>query len=370
MSLGKRGKFYWFDFTFRGQRYQRSTRVTNRVAAQHIEDAARTELVLALEGGQKPEPTTPIYPVFKDLTSDFLTWSESFHRAKTQTLHRNNIRVLIGHLGDFRLNEITSAMIEEFKLSRLHDRCQGKNWKTPENQRKTVSIVSVNRAITTLKLLFRMARQKFKELPDPTAAIGRFREYGSMRVISQDEERKYFAAIRSPNLRDAAAIMIQTGMRPEEILGLKLKDIDIQNSVVYAAHRERNSKTSVEGKTQNAPRTIPLTSQALNVLRSRILNSGLTDREAFLFPSRGRQGHVKSLQKQHNRAVARAGIQLQFRLYDLRHTFATRAAEAGVELPVLAAILGHSSIQMTMRYVHPQENAKRAAMRKLESVAS
>jgi integrase len=66
-------------------------------------------------------------------------------------------------------------------------------------------------------------------------------------------------------------------------------------------------------------------------------------------------------------AVENAGIKQHFRLYDLRHTFATRAVAAGVDLPTLSAILGHTSIQMTMRYVHPAEEQKRSAVGKLET---
>ena len=55
------------------------------------------------------------------------------------------------------------------------------------------------------------------------------------------------------------------------------------------------------------------------------------------------------------------------RPYDLRHTFATRAVVAGVDLPTLSAILGHTSIQMTMRYVRPAEEQKRLAAGKLET---
>jgi transposase len=57
--------------------------------------------------------------------------------------------------------------------------------------------------------------------------------------------------------------------------------------------------------------------------------------------------------KAHKAAVERAEIKHYFRLYDLRHTFATRAVASGVELPTLSALLGHTGIQMTMRYVHP-----------------
>ena len=62
-----------------------------------------------------------------------------------------------------------------------------------------------------------------------------------------------------------------------------------------------------------------------------------------------------------------AGIGDHFRLYDLRHTFATRAVAGGVDLPTLPAMLGHTSISMTMRYVHPAEEQKRIATGKLEA---
>jgi integrase len=56
-----------------------------------------------------------------------------------------------------------------------------------------------------------------------------------------------------------------------------------------------------------------------------------------------------------------------FRLYDLRHTFATRAAEAGVDLVTLASLMGHSRIQMVMRYAHPTEEHQINAIRKIEA---
>jgi integrase len=53
-------------------------------------------------------------------------------------------------------------------------------------------------------------------------------------------------------------------------------------------------------------------------------------------------------------------------LYDLRHTWATRAAEAGIDLVTLAAMLGHSKINMVLRYAHPTQEHQTKAMEKME----
>jgi integrase len=78
-------------------------------------------------------------------------------------------------------------------------------------------------------------------------------------------------------------------------------------------------------------------------------------------------GPIKSVRKAHDAAVRRASIDEAFRLYDLRHTDATRAAQAGVDVLTLAALLGHTTVHMTSRYVHPTDQHKREAIEKLEA---
>ena len=67
----------------------------------------------------------------------------------------------------------------------------------------------------------------------------------------------------------------------------------------------------------------------------------------------------------HIRLLAYGGI-APIRLYDLRHTWATRAAMAGIDLATLAAMLGHSKINMVLRYAHPTQDHQATAMAMLE----
>jgi integrase len=76
--------------------------------------------------------------------------------------------------------------------------------------------------------------------------------------------------------------------------------------------------------------------------------------------------HIHSVRKGLDAAIRRAGIKEHFRLYDLRHTFAMRTAQAGVDVLTLAPLLGHTAMQMTMRYVHPTDQHKRESAEKLE----
>ena len=88
---------------------------------------------------------------------------------------------------------------------------------------------------------------------------------------------------------------------------------------------------------------------------------------AYLFPGRGvEDAPIIKVNNAHTSAVKRSGVR-SFRLYDMRHTWATRAAMSGVDLVTLAAMLGHSRIQMVLRYAHPTEEHQFQAMRRIES---
>src|SRR5262245_50579582 len=85
----------------------------------------------------------------------------------------------------------------------------------------------------------------------------------------------------------------------------------------------------------------------------------------YLFPhKKDKNKPTLKVNNAHDRAVEKSGLQ-PFRLYDLRHTWATRAAEGGMDIGTLAALLGHSKLVMVQRYVHPGETHRFEAVRKL-----
>jgi integrase len=177
----------------------------------------------------------------------------------------------------------------------------------------------------------------------------------AMRVITFEEQLSYLSEASQP-LADIAKVMLDTGMRPEEVFRIRVENLDFKQKTIFNPF----------GKTKAARRTIPMTDDVSCLFKARVKN--LHEKGTpFIFPSPyNLQKPIGSVKKAHRLAAGKAGIEGRFRLYDLRHTFATRAVAAGADLPTLSALLGHTTIQMTMRYVHPAAEQKKIAMEKFE----
>jgi len=148
-----------------------------------------------------------------------------------------------------------------------------------------------------------------------------------------------------------AGLILETGMRPEEVYRIKTENVFLDQGYLYNPF----------GKTKAAKRKIPLNSSAIDILKKRIQDAEGT----YLFPHRSDVNEpMLKANNAHDRALTKSGVKT-FRLYDLRHTWATRAAEAGIDVGTLASLLGHSKLVMVMRYVHPGESHRVEAVKKL-----
>ena len=112
------------------------------------------------------------------------------------------------------------------------------------------------------------------------------------------------------------------------------------------------------------PRTIPLNQVAITVLVQKSKVRNLKNDFVFL-SSVGTKIHASNLRKFFNIAVEKAGIQ-NFHFHDLRHTFATRLAQRGVDIYKISKLLGHHSVSMTQRYAHHCPESLRDGIQVLE----
>jgi integrase len=342
MSLYRRGKTWWFVFGAGGRKIQESSGHQNKAAALRIEARRRPEILDQRVGFAKPK----LPPKFDEFTKQFLDWSKGQHRPKTQELHAGNCSTLSRFFRGVWLDEMTQGMVEDFKTLRIRE------YRWGERKGSTVSVVTVNRALSTLRLLFNYAERCGYRVSNPVKHVEFFRETGRERIISLEEEREYMAATSQP-LRDIARIMLDTGMRPEEVFRIEWANVDLAQRTIVNPF----------GKTKAARRKLTMTDEVWTIMKKRV---GSSDGR-YVFPSPDNpERPIGSVRKAHDGAVRRAKVQPAFRLYDLRHTYATRAVMAGVDLPTLSALLGHTTIQMTMRYVHPAEEHKKEAARKIE----
>jgi integrase len=177
----------------------------------------------------------------------------------------------------------------------------------------------------------------------------------AMHVLSPEEEERYLAAARqhSLDLYDVAVVMLEQGPRPDEVMSLQQLHMDLSNR-----HFTIWDNTA-EGKSRNAHRKLKMTDRTFNVFAGRLATAG-----AWVFPSSKIDGPRTTLQKAHTQATRgrlskqgkfEGGCKVYCRLYDMRHTFATRFALAGGSLPILSKILGHADLSMLNRYVHPSQ---------------
>jgi len=232
---------------------------------------------------------------------------------------------------DKRLQDIGPEDVERFKAKR----------------RTEVSDSTINRELACLKTLFNKAVEWGRLERNPIAKVKKFREPNSQERILTESEAKRLIEASGPELRPVLIIALNTGMRKGEILSLKWKDIDFQKGFIYIGD-------SKSGRSRN----VPVNSQVFETLK------GLPQQGEFVFFNSETRGHVQDVKTAFKGACRRAGIK-GLRFHDLRHTAASWMVEGGVDLVTVSKILGHASIQMTMRYAHPTPENMRRAVAKL-----
>jgi integrase len=333
----KRGKWE-YRFMVKGQPVQVVTGLAaterNRKKAEQLEVAHRQGI---LEGRWGFQPLTP--RSFSDAVPEFVDWCKVEYRDKPQSWRRIDTSMVSCKVffGKQIVSMIRPGDVERYKVWRA----------TGDAVRRSVRDVTIKHDLDNLSVLFQWAVKANYARQNPVREVAKPSDAAAIRqrILTPDEEKIYFAHAKG-NLHDVGRLILLQGMRPEEVTRIKKLDVDLDAGVLYIR----------EGKTRAAKRVLQLTQESKAILGTRFASDG-----PWIFPSNKKPGRpITKLNGPHDRICDK--IKIQFVLYDLRHTFATRMIEAGVSEFALAAILGHSSTRVLYRYVHPTQQYQNAAM--------
>lgn len=370
MSVYKRGKVWWYKFTWNSRLIRESTKQTNKRTAEQIEAAHKASLAKG-EVGIRERKRVPTLAEFAE--RNFLPHVRTHFSNKVSTVTYYTIQV--GHLTAFPA--LASASIDAVGPDVI-------SGFVAKSREAGYQVSSTNRALQVLRRMLRLAVEwNVAEKAAPRVALlpgERRRE----RVVSATEEAAYLLAARDIGeqilqgytkalqgirakqrgqqprkpidpylLRDVATILLDCGIRPEECYRLRWDEL--RDSAVHIAY----------GKTASARRSIPLSKRAEAILEMRRAVS----RSSWVFAAPTKSGHIEqsTLKKQHNKACHAAGLE-QVPFYTFRHTCLTRWA-AHMDPYTLAYFAGHSDFGTTRRYVHPNMDSGRAAMERARGVS-
>lgn len=343
MSIYKRGHVYWYKFMWNGTLVRESTKQGNDKVARRMESAHRTKLALGEVGIREKKPV----PTLKQFCDDrFEPWAKAtFERTSPATWkwYRAGIRALLGYkpLAKQQLGEIHGEHIGEFVAQR---------------QSLGLQTSYINGSIRALRRILRLAVEwgVLEAAPRIEMLPGERRRE---RVVTPEEESRYLSSA-PVLLAQIAAVLVDTGLRPDECFRLRWEDLTWVNG--------RNGTLLVtHGKTATARRVLPMTPRVRSILEGRWTGTNRPS-DGWVWPAPTSSGHVEgsSIKKQHAKALKLSGVR-SFVLYSLRHTFLTRLGASGCDAWTLARIAGHSSIAISSRYVHPSEDAVLNAISKL-----
>lgn len=339
MAVRKRGCYWWYDFrcNIHKARHRASLREARTKAQAEQAEANKRLECFGVAYGQ-PTQQTPHLSEFIDKT--YMTWAKT--NKKSWRDDELICRYLKAHFKGKRLAGISPLDVERFKKVR-HE--------TPTRHDAQRSPATVNRELTILSRVLALAVDAGHISDNPMRRVRKFREDNArVRFLDTDEEARLMKQLEGKEpLRSVIVFALNTGLRRGEIFNLRWSEVDWARSMV----RVINTKT-------DKPRIVPLNEATHAVLLAQAAKSN----SEIVFTSTRTGGRIKNLRNGFGKACEDAEV-FNFHFHDLRHTFASRLADASVDAFTIAELMGHSSLEMTKRYTHATDERKRKAVASL-----
>lgn len=309
-------------------------------------------------------------------TGDWVqTWIEKHKAPKlapsTLTSYRNNFRVHIKpYVGEIALKDLTT-----YHIQKILDSMGG-------SFSLFIKVYNViHGALEKAVALGMIPRNPCKGVAFPKD------DKGAMRVLTQEEQQKFIAALDGEYYRVMLLTYLYTGMRMGEGIPLLWSDIDLERQTIHVKKKAivchdfeaHSAKQEVQDKckTKSSKRIIVITSGLAMILaehkevmrnRAKQLGEEWSEDSLVFRNSRGNMVYSRNLQWVLYRILDKAGIE-GATMHTLRHTYATRCFEAGVDIKAISEQLGHANVKTTYNiYVHLLEDTKAKEIDKLAGI--
>ncbi len=327
MTVLKRDKRYWIDFSFNSKRYRKRSPENSYKGAQAYEILLRQKLA---RGHPLEEPKPGIRYTFEEIATQWLNVDVRNNNKPSEFLNKRNALKgnLVPYFGRRFVDDITTPHVEQYKSYLLTER--------------KVSVKSVNNYLSILSRCLKSAVEA-----EILKAIPRIK---LLKVPPQKYD--YLTEAETETLlvhakgiwHDMTLLAVRTGLRFGELIALKWEDISFKDQTLTVS---RNLVRGIEGSPKNnRSRTIPLTPSVIQMLHT------IEQSPLYVFHNKkGNPLRYNDCRDSLHEACTRARLRI-INWHVLRHSFASHLAAKGVSVFSIKELLGHSDIRMTMRYSH------------------
>lgn len=302
---------------------------------------------------------------YKDWLEEWLTlYVHPGVKEKTYQNYSNMVRLyILPQLGEYELENLSATALQQF----IVELSQHGNIRTG----KGLAASSVGLVITLLQKSLRFAVAIGKTPVQHTDHIQRPKiAEKKVECFSAAEQKKIEKAVlQKPESKQLGILLcLYTGLRIGELLALRWTDIDFQKGLLFVCQSCRDSyengvfvKTTDTPKTASSTRVIPLPKQLVPYLKTLKKHS----KSNYVVANGEKDISIRSYQKTFEVLLRNLGIPHKG-FHALRHTFATRALECGMDVKTLSEILGHKNPNVTLsHYAHSMLEHKTAMMNKI-----
>ncbi|MCR4344948.1 MAG: site-specific integrase [Candidatus Scalindua sp.] len=215
---------------------------------------------------------------------------------------------------------------------------------------------TINRELAMLSKAFNLAVREWEWLNEnPVSKVPKEKENNKRdRWLTQEEENRLLGF--SPEWLSGIIIFaLNTGLRQDELLSLEWSRVSLIRKTIL-----------IQKSKSGRPRTVPLNRFGLELLNMKYSKKVLSINGLVFASSVGTKIDADNLRRAFYSVLEKAEIE-NFKFHDLRHTFATRLAQSGIDIYKIAKLLGHEDIRMTQRYAHHCPESLRDGVEILES---